>query len=211
MQDKTNATPDWPLLPHEEGTESDLGANVVELDAPLVLYNNRQKAIGSLNKRMMFVVPVLALYCLGLLMAQMYVHCAVFLAFFAFLYLTVVRRFNQSVKPLMEIDSTGITIHALLTHCHLDWNNVGDVRPYTFIYRFAGINPKSVRDVHAAWPVKLFLLQNRICKTLYGLIGIKVFVINIPEQYSHLKAQEICEQIEMRRQHFLALPNKSQP
>jgi hypothetical protein len=213
MQDETSSTSDWSLqpLPHEEGIAAHHGASVAELEAPLLLYNNRQNAIGSLNKRMMFVGPLVVIYCVLLLLLHQYVSCAIFIAFFAFLYLAVVRRFNQSVKPLMEIDSTGITIHSLLTHCHLDWNNVEDARPYRFIYRFAGINPKSLWNVQASWPVKLFLLQNSLCKTLYGLIGLKVFVINIPEQYSHLKAEEICEQIELRRQHFLALPYRPTP
>lgn len=209
MQDEMNSTSDYPLqeLPHEEHH----GAGVVEMEAPLVLYNNRQKAIGSLNKRMMFVIPVVALYCAFLSMAGLYAMAGIFLVFFAVMYLAVVRRFNKAVTPLLEIDSSGITVHALLTHCRLDWNNVEEALPYTFIYKFAGINPKSVWDVKASWPVKLFLLQNRICKTLYSFVGLKVCVINIPEQYSHLKAEEICEQIELRRQHFLALPYKSKP
>lgn len=208
MDDKTDLTAQWAKedTAHLEVAESH-GSSLAELDAPLIIYNDRQQLIAKLNKRMMFAVPLVALYCVGLFMMGMQSFALGFLLYFAFLYLFVVRRMNKTVAPLLQIDSTGITVHSLITRCHVDWDNFQDARSYGFVYKFVGINPKSIWKLQATVPCKLFLMLNSISRLLFGLIGVKVFAINVPEQYSHFTAEEICEQIELRKNHFLALPD----
>jgi hypothetical protein len=208
VPDEADLNAKWAM---EDSSHSELSnhrvAELTELDAPLIIYNDRRQAIAKLNKRMMFAVPLVALFCLSLFAMQLYIFGAFFIAYFAIIYVLVVRRFNKNVTPLMEIDSTGISVHGLLTNLHVDWDNVQDVRPYTFLYRFVGIDPISIWKLKASLPTKLFLLNNGWNRSLYKMFGIKLSVINIPEQYSHFKAEQICEEIEKRRTHFLALPN----
>ncbi len=210
MQDDADLPAKWAMedSSHLEITNAQAGG-LAELDAPLIIYNDRRQAIAKLNKRMMFAVPVVAIYCLSLFAMHLYILGLCFIAYFALIYLFVVRRFNRNVAPLMVIDSTGITIQGLLTHLHLDWENFSEARPYTLLYRFVGINPKSIWKMEASLLTKLLLSYVGLNRVFYSLFGAKAFIINIPEQYSHFKAEEICEQIEMRRKHFLALPDQN--
>jgi hypothetical protein len=186
------------------------GGELVELSEPLILYNDRRQAIAKLNKRMMFAVPIVGIYCFCLASLHLYVVAAGLIAWFAAIYLLVVRRFNRNTEPLMQIDASGVTIHGLITHCHVDWDNLKEVRPYTFVYKFVGIDPKSIWRLKASLPTKIFMLSTGMNRALYKLVGTELHLINIPEQYSHFKAEDICEQIEKRRVHFLALPKHSQ-
>jgi len=212
MQDESSADAHNELVPDSDSVH---GASMVDLDAPLVLYNDRSNAITNLNRRLKFVIPAVLVYALLLCASQGLLTGIICFASFSITmaigYLMVVRRFNRATKPLLQMDETGLTIRALLTDCHLDWNNVEEARAYRFIYKFAGINPRSISAIKGPLPVKLFLYMNYLSAMLYRLVGIKVCVINVPEQYAHLKAEEICEQIELRRQHHLALPDKSKP
>jgi hypothetical protein len=61
---------------------------------------------------------------------------------------------------------------------------------------------KSIWKLEASLPMKIFLYYNSLSRAIYKIVGVKLHAINIPEQYSHFKAEEICEQIEKRKEHF---------
>lgn len=178
-----------------------------DFSQPLVIYNDRRQAIAKLNKRMMFLVPFVGIYALMVASMHMYIVAAIMIAQVVLMYLWVVRTFNKNTSPLMQIDASGITIHGLVTHLHMDWDNLKEVRPYTFVYKFIGMDAKSIWKLNASVPQKVFLTYNSWVRVLYRLVGIKLHGINVPEQYSHFKAEDICEQIEKRRVHYLGLPS----
>lgn len=177
-----------------------------DFSQPFVIYNDRRQAISKLNKRMMFCVPLVLLNSLLLFSMNLHLMGILLIGWTLLLYLWVVRTFNKNTAPLMQIDQRGITIHGLITHCHMDWDNVKEVRPYTFVYKFIGIDPKSIWKLNASLPVKLFLMNNGMSRVFYRLMGIKLSVVNVPEQYSHFRAEDICEQIQRRKEYYLGLP-----
>lgn len=207
MTDDQNLPAQWAK---EDTTHLDQpDAAVATLDEPFLIYNDRRQAISKLNKRMVIAGGLMLCYC-GLLVSMGTWHAAaVLLTFWIVMYLWVVRSFNKAVTPLITLDSEGVKIRSLITKCDVTWDNLGAVTPYSFMYRFVGINPKSIWRVKCSLPQKLFLYTNAWGRLIYGLIGIRLFAISVPEQYSHFKAEEICEEIEKRRRHFAALPMHS--
>lgn len=209
MQDDANLPAQWAK---EDTSHLEVQGATGDLDdfsQPLIIYNDRRQAIQKLNRRMMFAAPLLGIYVMSAVSMHLYVLGIFMVAWFALMYLWVVRRFNANVEPLMKVDSNGITVHGLLTHCHIDWDNLKEVRPYTFFYKFVGMDAKNVWKLQASMPMKILLFHNTITTFVYRLIGVKMHSINVPEQYSHFKAEDLCEQIEKRREHFLGLPNQS--
>jgi len=207
MTDDANLPAQWAK---EDTSHIELKGGEGDLDdfsQPLMIYNDRRQAISKLNKRMIFLVPLVGIYVLLVSSMHMYFIAAILIAQVVLMYLWVVRSFNKNTSPLMQIDASGITIHGLVTHLHMDWDNLKEVRPYTFVYKFVGMDAKNIWKLNASVPQKLFLTYNSWVRILYRLFGIKLHGINIPEQYSHFKAEEICEQIEKRRVHYLGLPN----
>lgn len=177
-----------------------------DFSQPFMIYADRTKAIKKLNQRMMFAAPLILLYAYFVSSMYMWVIAAILIAEMVAMYLWVVRRFNKNVTPLMQLDATGITIHGLITHLHMNWDNLKDVRAYSFGYKYIGLNAKNVWKLNATVPMKLFLAYSSFIQIFYNLIGIKLCGINVPEQYAHFKAEDICEQVEKRRQHYLNLP-----
>ncbi|CAN5335854.1 hypothetical protein BH10CYA1_BH10CYA1_15820 [soil metagenome] len=207
MQDDANLPAQWAKedTSHLEVGGSDGDPN--DYSQPFIIYADRKQAIRKLNKRMIFAAPLVILYAIFVSSMHMYIVAALLIAQLVGMYLWVVRAFNKSVTPLMHIDATGITIHGLVTHLHMDWDNLKEVRPYTFMYKYVGLDAKSVWKLDASVTMKVFLAYNSFVRFFYRLIGIKLSGINIPEQYSHFKAEDICEQIERRREHYLGLPS----
>ncbi len=177
-----------------------------DFSQPFMIYADRRKAISKLNKRMLIAAPAVLLYSFIFASAYAWIIAALLTVQMIVMYLWVVRRFNRNVTPLMQLDATGITVHGLITHLHMDWDNLKDVRPYSFGYKYVGMNAKNVWKLNATVPMKLFLAYSSFIQIFYNLIGIKLCGINVPEQYAHFKAEDICEQIVKRKEHYLRLP-----
>lgn len=209
MQDDGNLPAQWAKEDASHLEVRGVAGDPDDFSQPFILYNDRSQAIKKLNRRMFFAAPLVGIYALSVASMHMYFLAAFMILYMVAMYLWVVRRFNKNVEPLMKVDATGITVHGLLTHCHIDWNNLKEVRPYTFVYRYVGLDAKNIWALDASLPMKLFLLYNSLARFVYRLIGIKLHSINVPEQYSHFKAEDICEQIEKRKEHFLALSQNS--
>ncbi len=207
MQDDANLPAQWAKedTSHLEVGGADGDPN--DLSQPLIIYNDRRQAISKLNKRMMFVAPLMGIYALLVASMHMYFLAAIVIAQGVIMYLWVVRRFNKNTSPLMQIDASGIRVNALITNLHMDWDNLKEVRPYTFVYKFVGMDAKNIWKLNASLGQKMFLTYSSWVRVIYRLVGIKLHGINIPEQYSHFKAEDICEQIEKRREYYLGLPN----
>jgi hypothetical protein len=205
MQEDANLPAQWAKedTSHLEttGTHGDLD----DLSQPILIYNDRRQAISKLNRRMAVLAPLIALYTFFIASMQLYWVAFFLIAQTILLYLWVVRHFNKTVTPLMKVDASGITIHGLVNHVHIDWDNLKEVRAYTFVYKFVGIDAKNIWKLQATLPMKIFLAYNLFVLFFYRLVGIRLSGINIPEQYSHFKAEEICEQIEKRRERYVAL------
>ncbi|HEY9731539.1 MAG TPA: hypothetical protein V6C89_06485 [Drouetiella sp.] len=209
MQDDASLPAQWAREDTSHLETSGTAGDASDFSEPLIIYNDRRQAIQKLNRRMMFAAPLIGIYAVLLASLHLYLIAVFIVAQLVFIYLWVVRRFNKNVTPLMQVDSSGVTIHGLLTHCHIDWENLKEVRPYTFIYKFVGMDVHNIWKLQASVPMKLFFYYNSIARTIYKVCGIKLHAINVPEQYSHFKAEDICEQIEERRKHFLLLHSTS--
>ncbi|MBS1954695.1 MAG: hypothetical protein JST89_10940 [Cyanobacteria bacterium SZAS-4] len=207
MDDDANLPAQWAKedTSHLEG--SGFIGDPDDFSQPFMIYADRRKAIKKLNQRMMFAAPLILIYSYCVSSMYMWFLAALLIVQMALMYLWVVRKFNKNVTPLMQLDDTGITIHGLITHLHMSWDNLKEVRAYSFGYKYVGMNAKNVWKLHATVPMKLFLAYSSFVQFFYNLIGIKLCGINVPEQYAHFNAEDICEQVEKRREHYLGLPS----
>jgi len=115
-----------------------------------------------------------------------------------FLYVVMARSHRKQKKPIVVLNADGIEVDTTATHLGLiRWDEIEEVRPYTFIYRYVGIVPKNTsalcRRLGAgrAWVVQL----NAFCILLYNLLGIFVAPINIPQVYLPITIDELTARI----------------
>ncbi len=138
-----------------------------------VLFADRSKALSNLNKRMLFVLPLIVFFAISTFFAHGFtisVHSKKppflvkqvpvqfgpvtsgvltwmpwFLgAEFALLYWAQIRSFRKQAKPIVILSSDGITVDTLGTHLGLIyWHEIEEVRAYNLIYRHVGIVPKN--------------------------------------------------------------------
>ncbi len=206
MTDDANLPAQWAKEDSSHLEARGIAGDPDDYSQPFLIYADRRQAIRKLNKRMLILLPFFLFYCFLVASAHMWIIAALLIAQYVGMYLWVVRRFNKNVTPLIQLDATGITVHGLITHLHMDWDNLQEVRAYSFAYKFIGMDAKNIWKLKASLPMKLFLSYNKFIRFFYRLVGIKLHGINVPEQYAHFKAEEICEHIEKRRDYYLRVP-----
>ena len=190
-----------------------------------VLYADTKKSLNGLNKRMLFLMlPLVGLVFLffGAMghiltppapalpgqhippprvspMAALFSWFPWFLvAECVFLYAVVVRSHRKQKEPIIVLNSEGIRVDTMATHIGLlRWDEIEEVRPYNFIYRYVGIVPKNTSALcrrlgaDRSWIVHL----NAFCIPLYKLIGVFVAPINIPQVYLPITVDELTARI----------------
>lgn len=115
-----------------------------------------------------------------------------------FLYVVMARSHRKQKKPIVVLNADGIAVDTTATHIGLiRWDEIEEVRSYTFIYRYVGIVPKNTNALcqrlgaGRAWVVQV----NAFCIPLYKLLGIFVAPINIPQVYLPITVDELTARI----------------
>ena len=79
----------------------------------------------------------------------------------------------------------------------MSWDEVGEVRCYTFLYRYVGVVPADTAALcRRLGPRRAWLLwMNAACIPLYKFFGLFVAPINIPQVYLPIPAEELASSI----------------
>lgn len=115
-----------------------------------------------------------------------------------FLYAVMARSHRKQKKPLVVLNAEGIAVDTTATHIGLIlWDEIEEIRPYTFVYRYVGIVPKNTKALcQRLGGSRTWMLQvNAFCIPLYKLLGIFVAPINIPQVYLSVTADELATRI----------------
>ncbi len=190
-----------------------------------VLYADTKKSLTGLNKRMLFImVPLVLLSFLyfGALAHQFTPpppvlpgqHIApprvsataariswfpwFLVAECVFLYVIAARSHKKQKKPIVVLSSEGIAVDTMATHVGLiRWDEIEEVRPYNFMYRYVGIVPKNTSALcRRLGAGRSWMLQvNAFCIPLYKLLGVFVAPINIPQVYLPITVDELTARI----------------
>lgn len=189
-----------------------------------VLYADTKKSLSGLNKRMLFLL--LPIVVLSFIFCGVFAHMftpqpilpgqhnpppqvsstAAHISWFpwfllaecAFLYVVMARSHRKQQKPIVVLNSEGITVDTTATHLGLiRWDEIEEVRSYTLIYRYVGIVPKNSSALcrrlgtGRSWMLQL----NTFSIPLYKLLGIFVAPINIPQVYLPITVDELTARI----------------
>ena len=116
----------------------------------------------------------------------------------AFFYVLMARSYLKQKKPIIILSAEGISVDTSGTHLGLiRWDEIEEVRSYTFIYRVVGIVPKNYRALYQrlgtrrSWLLNL----NSMCISLYKPFGLFVAPINIPQVHLSITADELLAHI----------------
>lgn len=181
---------------------------MIEVQEPLVIYTDKEKAIRRLKRRMLFIAPLFLLFFLGISCTELVrdpllnIMRWVLLLELPVLYFMVTRKLKQQAKPIVTLSSLGITVHTLATQAgFIPWQEVAEARAYSLLYRFVGISLKKPRTLYSRVGLaRSYLMQmNGLVAPLYRLIGIRVAPINIPQEYLPMTADELAARIEAYR------------
>lgn len=128
----------------------------------------------------------------------------------ALLYFVMVRSYRKQKKPIITLSARGIEVDTSGTHLGLIyWNEIEEIRSYTFIYRFVGIVPKNTNALcqrlgtRRAWMLQI----NAACLPLYKPFGLFIAPINIPQAHISLSADELLKHIQFYRAAYSQISN----
>lgn len=129
------------------------------------------------------------------------------------LYIIVRRATLNQKKPAVRLTPEGITVYSLGMQLGLiRWEEIAEIRAYTFIYRCVGIVLRDIGAVarRAKASSALVLRLNQFFIPLYQAFGIFVAPINIPQVYLSLSADELLARIKAYRAAYAqALPRQT--
>jgi hypothetical protein len=192
----------------------DHGTSIQNLDQPLILYPARHRALAGLNQRFKFLILPYLFCCLVLQIhhLQEWWRTPFLLVLFASVYVSLRRRQTQAVRPIAEMSSEGLGIHSLHMDMFIPWSEIKEVRVYGCFIRMVGIVPKDARKTFAHGTVitQIKAWINAFLVPLYRLFGVFVAPLNILESELPLSAEEVTEQINLRRVRALGLKQLTQ-
>ena len=188
-----------------------------------VLYADRRRMLRNLNTRMLLICLPLVLLAFaavgvlsgaappppsgppsGRLPAPLDLHATLgwlpwfLVAELVVLWLASVASHLRQVKPIVTLGPRGLAVDTMATHLgELSWDEVGEVRCYTMIYRYVGIVPRDTSALcRRLGPRRAWLLwMNAACIPLYRIFGIFLAPINIPQVYLPIRADELAATI----------------
>lgn len=123
------------------------------------------------------------------------------LVFYFAVYVFTLAMLMRQNRPLITLSPEGLIIHTVATQIGLlRWDEVGEVRTYTLIYRYVGIVPRDPAGLYRRLGRRSLLLRlNSWCIPLYRLFGQFVAPINIPQEYLPMSADELATLIRDHR------------
>ncbi len=123
------------------------------------------------------------------------------LVFYFAIYVFTLAVLMRQNRPLITLSPEGLIIHTVGTQIGLlHWDEIGEVRTYTLLYRYVGIVPRDPGALYRRLGSRSRLLRlNSWCVPLYRLFGQFVAPINIPQEYLPMSADELAALIRERR------------
>ncbi len=199
------------------------GSNIQAEGDSLIIYPDKRKMIRRLNMRSLCILlPVAA----GIFVLFAFLRRLVFpmlsnathpvppflvteftflpwgvLVFYFAVYVFTLAMLQRQNRPLITLSPEGLIIHTVATQIGLlRWDEIGEVRTYTFIYRYVGIVPRDPAALYRRLGSRSLLLRlNSWCVPLYRLFGQFIAPINIPQEYLPMSADELATLIRDHR------------
>lgn len=198
------------------------------LDEPLILYPPRRAGIDALHGRFLkYIVPMSVLFYLAMLAVALLNANAPFLPGAKLLsfstefwclvilytlslpltYISIRRKLSRAVLPVLAMRQHGIEIHSLNLELFIPWEEIKEVRTFTFLEPHLGIVPYDLKRTLArgSRDTKIFCWMNEISARLYKLSGISVTPIFLVECELPLPIDVVAEQIISRQAFALKL------
>jgi len=198
------------------------------LDEPLILYPPRSAAIDALHGRFLkYILPVSVLFYVVVLAMALLTVSAPFLPsaarqglstellwlliFYTLLlplmYISIRRKLSRAVLPVLAMRQHGIEIHSLNLDLFIPWEEIKEVRTFTFVEPHLGIVPFDLKKTLArgSRDTKIFCWMNEISARLYKPGGISVTPIFLVDCELPLPIDVVAEQIILRQAHALKL------
>lgn len=218
------------LGPHDE--ENDLsigyGTHLDRLDEPLTLYPPRSGTIDALHGRFFkYIVPISVLFYVVILTMALVTANAPFMPKAAqhamstelwwllilytvlqpLMYIFIRRKLTRAVLPVMAMRPDGIEIHSLNLDIFIPWEEIKEVRTFTFIEPHLGIVPFDLKKTLARGSLytQIICWMNELCAHIYKRSGISVTPIFLLDCELPLPIDVVAEQIILRRAHALKL------
>lgn len=214
----------------DEGNELSIGygTHLDRLDEPLILYPPRSAAIDALNGRFFkYVVPIsVLLYVVILVMAlataispslpsaaQQAISTALWCLLILYTvlqpltYLFIRRKLSRAVLPVMAMRNDGVEIHSLNLDIFIPWEEIKEVRTFTFVEPYLGIVPFDLKKTLARGSLytQFFCWSNEFCVHLYKRMQISMPPIFLLDTELPLPIDVVAEQILLRQAHALKL------
>ena len=196
--------------------------SIENLDEPLILYRNRKALIGRVHRGyklglvlyvMIFAVFLYALYIQNLrhfpVVQDLWMHwlaLLVGLPIWAAICYRWARRTNESVVPVIEMRSDGLVIHFQFLHFALiPWSEIKEARLYAFDgHSRVAIEPIDLTRTleHGSTATRFWIRFNDLggLNRKLGFAPIEIPALALP-----LSAEDVAEQINIRRAHALGL------
>ncbi len=195
------------------------GENIKTEGESLVIYPDKRKMFRRLNMRAVFILlPVVAgVFVLFAFLRRLilpaipnpahpvppfivteftFLPWCVLVFYFA-VYVFTLAVLQRQNRPLITLSPEGLIIHTVATQIGLlRWDEIGEMRTYTFIYRYVGIVPRDPTRLYRRLGSRALLLRlNSWCVPLYRLFGQFIAPINIPQEYLPMSADELARLI----------------
>lgn len=202
-------------MPKHLGEDTDLsigyGTRLDKLDEPLILYPARGRAIAGLHSRFVKLLPLLLVLYAALLMADPlqwpFIGCLTIMQ--VIMYLCVRRTHSRAVVPIMTLRLDGIEVHSLYIDMFIPWTEIKEVRTYNIGTgeMDVGIVPFDLSSTLARGSLRtrIFAWMSVACMPFGRLFGIFTPPLIILESELPLAAEDIVEQINLRRAFALGL------
>lgn len=187
--------------------DASYGTRIDDLDQPLILYKNRSGSLKALHSRVK-IVALLLVYPTYLFLSEnperwWMVVC--YFLYLGFLYLAQRRSYLLAVRPVMEMNSEGLVLHAQYVNLSIPWNEIKEVRAHRFVVWHIGIVPINTAKTvsHASFGTKCYIWSNIFLIGFCRLFGIFVAPIELLASEFPISAEALAELINLRRSHAL--------
>lgn len=185
---------------------------MTNVDDTLVIYMDKRKALHRLRLRTIFILfPMLLGQCAYFSYQDKAARAAgeydpfyqimiwIVAIEVAALIFFATRSHKRQTEPIVTLSPEGIETHSLWQHVGLlRWDEIEEIRAYTFLYRYVGITPRDMGAVcrrlgaGKAWMV---WLNDWSIRLFYRPLRIYMAPINIPQEYLPITADELMEHI----------------
>lgn len=184
------------------------GAAVDRLDEPLMLYRARRKAVQKMEKRMLWILAVIAMFIGWLAFTGVpwwpLAALGYGLAIVA-IYALTRRSLERTLQPILKMDQRGLHVHSIMQVYFVPWDEIKSVRQVNFIHKYIGIMPQHLfGDRIEASAYHKFIYSISLSNLMFGLAPILV-----PVEYLPLDGSTVVNLIEERRQYHTRRHNNS--